>query len=519
MAARDGDVALWLHNKLGSTDDLWSGSSICSQLSREKLLSIQECFHNLQPYVKVKLMLAFLHVPKRNIEEWKVELEEILQMAQEDSDQWVAMVGDILKTYPSAGTLNTDVEHRHSFYHEVVADLRKLVRKCHDISMLPMECPYLGRAALMSVAGQQSQPVKHFALQRKPKSAALRAELLQKSSEAALNMKKNVGSTLPIKVRSFAKRMDDTTPLKGIPSKTPLSGGFLRSNSRSSSFAGGTAPGGRTSYGQREGGIKLLDEVPIGAKEAKRRRKIAEQDSVDQEKKDQETASSTPDYAAGLIAPATILPPTGQELSVTGPSYVPSNVGVTRLPSAATGGTATLPATAMSAATQQARENLQQQLQQQLGQSQIVRTSLPQQVLQTGGATALVQTSTTPQTSSTVPQLVVTTVTSQAQTGSQPQKRLSLTREQIVEAQEMFRTSNKVTRPEKALILGFLAGSRDNPCPQQGDVVNIRLSESSDSVQQPDGLFRPMWVDTYFQMNYRTGEWKRIRKYRDYEIE
>ena len=36
-------------------------------------------------------------------------------------------------------------------------------------------------------------------------------------------------------------------------------------------------------------------------------------------------------------------PPTGQELSVTGPSYVPSNVGVTRLPSAATGGTATLP--------------------------------------------------------------------------------------------------------------------------------------------------------------------------------
>ena len=33
-------------------------------------------------------------------------------------------------------------------------------------------------------------------------------------------------------------------------------------------------------------------------------------------------------------------------------------------------------------------------------------------------------------------------------------------REQMVEAQEMFRTSNKVTRPEKALILGFMAGSR-----------------------------------------------------------
>lgn len=35
-------------------------------------------------------------------------------------------------------------------------------------------------------------------------------------------------------------------------------------------------------------------------------------------------------------------------------------------------------------------------------------------------------------------------------------------REQMLEAQEMFRTANKVTRPEKALILGFMAGSRGN---------------------------------------------------------
>ena len=69
MAVREGDTALWLHNKLGSTDDLWSGGSISSQLSREKLLNIQQCFYNLQPYVKVKLMLALLHLPKRNVEE------------------------------------------------------------------------------------------------------------------------------------------------------------------------------------------------------------------------------------------------------------------------------------------------------------------------------------------------------------------------------------------------------------------------------------------------------------------
>ena len=43
-----------------------------------------------------------------------------------------------------------------------------------------MECLHLGKNAMMSVAGHVPQQIKHFALKRKPKSAALRAELLQK---------------------------------------------------------------------------------------------------------------------------------------------------------------------------------------------------------------------------------------------------------------------------------------------------------------------------------------------------
>ena len=70
----------------------------------------------------------------------------------------------------------------------------------------------------------------------------------------------------------------------------------------------------------------------------------------------------------------------------------------------------------------------------------------------------------------------------------------------MLEAQEMFRTANKVTRPEKALILGFMAGSRyelycfvgmriliivhcrDNPCPHLGNIVTIKLSENQENV-------------------------------------
>ena len=46
-------------------------------------------------------------------------------------------------------------------------------------------------------------------------------------------------------------------------------------------------------------------------------------------------------------------------------------------------------------------------------------------------------------------------------------------REQMFEAQELFRMAPKLTRPEKALIIGFIAGNRENPYPEQGDVIQV----------------------------------------------
>jgi negative elongation factor A len=57
----------------------------------------------------------------------------------------------------------------------------------------------------------------------------------------------------------------------------------------------------------------------------------------------------------------------------------------------------------------------------------------------------------------------------------------------------------------------------DNPCPQQGEILSIRLSEAKELVQQADLTQKVMMVDTYFQMNYGTGEWKRIKKQREVE--
>lgn len=88
----------------------------------------------------------------------------------------------------------------------------------------------------------------------------------------------------------------------------------------------------------------------------------------------------------------------------------------------------------------------------------------------------------------------------------------------MLEAQDMFRTANKVTKPEKALILGFMAGQfRDNPCPQFGNIATIKLSEDQENVLQADDTYLTMMVETHFQMNYNNGEWKRIKKFRTIE--
>lgn len=155
-----------------------------------------------------------------NLRQWRVELEEIIEVASLDSELWVSMLSEALKTFPSTGSLNTDItdldEHRPIFG-DLVNDLRKkLLKKQNDPAMLPLECHYLNKTALTSVVGQQPTPVKHFTLKRKPKSAALRAELLQKSTDAANNLKKSTAPTVPVRSRGMPRKMTDTSKYKFI---------------------------------------------------------------------------------------------------------------------------------------------------------------------------------------------------------------------------------------------------------------------------------------------------------------
>uniref|UniRef100_A0AAR2L5U7 HDAg domain-containing protein n=1 Tax=Pygocentrus nattereri TaxID=42514 RepID=A0AAR2L5U7_PYGNA len=430
---RDSDTGLWLHNKLGSTDELWTPSSIGSLLTVSVIDNIRLCFSTLSPAVKLKLLLGMLHLPRRTVDEMKEALSEIIQLATVDSEPWVLMVADILKSFPETGSLNLDLEEQNPNVQDILGELREKVSECEASAMLPLECQYLNKSALTTLVGPLTPPIKHFQLKRKPKSATLRAELLQKSTETAQQLKKTAGVPFHAKGRGLVKKIDTTTPLKGIP-KAPF-----RSPTTPSMFS---PPSNRTPIApartplRKERGVKLLDiselDMVGAGREAKRRRKTLDTEAGEKAAKEEAVVeNATPDYAAGLVS-------TQKLGALNSESALPS--------------TSYLPAT-------------------------------PSMV----------------PSSSYIP-------SSETQPGE---------REQMYAAQEMFKTANKVTRPEKALILGFMAGSRENPCPEQGDIIQIKLSEHTEVLPKADGTgSTTMLVDTVFEMNYSTGQWTRLKKYK-----
>lgn len=124
-------------------------------------------------------------------------------MALEDADQWVSTVAELLKKYPATFQINFEIEQNAAVFTDLVSELKKIVKRHADKNILPLECLYLNKNALTSQVGSIPVPMKHFNLKRKPKSAALRAELLAKSSEAAASLKKPALTPVTVRARGL----------------------------------------------------------------------------------------------------------------------------------------------------------------------------------------------------------------------------------------------------------------------------------------------------------------------------
>lgn len=68
MSATIPDIPQWLLNKLGSSERTWVDGNIAPHLNKDVLKGIYDCFLELQPSLKIKLLLSILHIVRRNLE-------------------------------------------------------------------------------------------------------------------------------------------------------------------------------------------------------------------------------------------------------------------------------------------------------------------------------------------------------------------------------------------------------------------------------------------------------------------
>lgn len=59
------------------------------------------------------------------LSQMKEALSEIIQLATVDSEPWVLMVADILKSFPETGSLNLDLEEQNPNVQDILGELRE----------------------------------------------------------------------------------------------------------------------------------------------------------------------------------------------------------------------------------------------------------------------------------------------------------------------------------------------------------------------------------------------------------
>lgn len=66
----------------------------------------------------------------------KEALSEIIQLATVDSEPWVLMVADILKSFPETGSLNLDLEEQNPNVQDILGELREKGRGSVGVSFV-----------------------------------------------------------------------------------------------------------------------------------------------------------------------------------------------------------------------------------------------------------------------------------------------------------------------------------------------------------------------------------------------
>ncbi|KHN88485.1 Negative elongation factor A [Toxocara canis] len=469
---RDLDLVKWLDNKLGDNNELWSGRQAASLLSREMLVELETCFQALESHVKLKIVLAIPHLSYRLMTMWKGPLLNLLDLARRDADDWIETVSNMYRDFPSRRCVIPVPSDPSSYFCRTLDELRKIVKKHSaedNLRLLPLDKCVVSQSAIKCRYGIGEVDIrKHFNLRRRAKSSTLKADLVRSAElgvTPAKNQKSGVfTSSFPIRIRSTARKPNNDLPMRGIPAVNTckLSAGFTNEPRKF-----------QRQLAKREGGAKLIDidEIPHALKKRRREQEAEEKAKKQLEKEEMkkrhqaEKAEKEARRSAALRIQVT---PIGEE-TVKAPRSAP------KVPSTSSDEQITEPVSEQPEASSP--------LEKQPSYADVRERptmGCEQPVLVTPLQTRI------------------------------EQRDAALRRQ----CDEMLSSANALDPQGHRMVSAFLSGNKVHPFPHMGDVVTLKLSETYEDEKRLDGSTQRLRVETYFQMDYRTGEWKRLRKTR-----
>uniref|UniRef100_A0A915PNL9 HDAg domain-containing protein n=1 Tax=Setaria digitata TaxID=48799 RepID=A0A915PNL9_9BILA len=480
---RDLDLVKWLDNKLGDNNELWSGRQAASLLSREMLIELETCFQALEPHVKLKIVLSVPHLSYRLITMWKEPLINLLDLARRDADDWIETVADMYREYPNRQCIIPIPSNTDSYFCKSLDELRKMVRKhstSNNLRLLPLDLSAVSQNAIKTRFGlTEIENRKHFNLKRRAKSYTLKAELL-KSVEVGCNRNKNqkldvVSSSFPIRMRSTVRKPNNDLPMRGIPNTNTckLSAGFTNEPRKF-----------QRQLTRREGGAKFIDigDLPQ-ALSVRRKEQEAEERARKQLEREEQKKRAQAEKAAKEAKRAAIAAQKSKETAavVTAMDEIPNMVDEP------------IPSTIRNSDHETNHISINE-----------------------GSHNTKQENGNLPSSYGDVRE-VPTVQSEQNQEPQSPSAAVHLSRRESFarrQCEEMLACANVLNEEGHRMVIAFMSGNKIHPYPHLGDLLTLKLSETYEDELRPDGAVQKMRVETFFQMDYRTGEWKRLRKTR-----
>ncbi|CAD6185003.1 unnamed protein product [Caenorhabditis auriculariae] len=238
---KDEELVSWLEKKFGDTT-YWEANSNSSIISREMLDELQNCFQRLATTTKLKIVLAVFYIAPKNLIAWKETIKSFLELAGRDADDWVETISKIYLSLPFVGVPLAEDDQSEEFQKALGEILEKIPPQISELGLeiLPKSYRSTSQIVIQGAFGTQSEPEKHFTIKKKPKSYTFQLEV-EKLAEAqqALKLKHGgniVSTTVPIKMRSTARKADNNLPMVGIPTQNSLklNSGFTNEPKKSS---------------------------------------------------------------------------------------------------------------------------------------------------------------------------------------------------------------------------------------------------------------------------------------------